>query len=69
MFASCFKFSCFLFALCKTLNQSPGKVQAKAASSICACPANAPVLEAVKELSSLYFKEGNANAGKLYLPR
>jgi hypothetical protein len=51
----------------KAVNEEQSKVKAKAATSICACPANAPVLEAIMELSSLYFKEGNANAGKLYL--
>lgn len=53
----------------KAVKEETKKVQAKAASSLCACPANAPVFEAIKELSSLYFKEGNGNAGKLYLPR
>lgn len=52
----------------KAVNEEQSKVKAKTATTICACPANAPVLEAIMELSSLYFKEGNANAGKLYLP-
>ena len=53
----------------KAVNEEQSKVKAKAATSICACPANAPVLEAIMELSSLYFKEGNGNAGKLHIYR
>ena len=51
----------------KAVNEEQSKAKAKTATSICACPANAPVLEAIMELSSLYFKEGNSNAGTLCL--
>jgi hypothetical protein len=50
----------------KAVNEEQSKAKAKAATSICGHPANAPVLEAIMELSSLYFKEGNGNAGGTY---
>ena len=49
----------------KAVNEEQSKAKAKSATSVCGHPANAPVLEAIMELSSLYFKEGNANAGKM----
>jgi len=50
----------------KAVNEEQSKAKAKSATSVCGHPANAPVLEAIMELSSLYFKEGNANAGGSY---
>ncbi len=39
------------------------KKQEKALAAGCECPANAAVLQAFQELSDLYFKGGNSNAG------
>lgn len=42
------------------------KAKTEATASSCKCAANGPVVAAIKELSDLYFKENNANAGKSY---
>ena len=50
----------------KKVKEEAAKQKTKAAGVSCAHPKNAPVLEAIDELSSLYFKEGNSNAGGSY---
>ena len=52
----------------KQYGVAAAKSEAKAAqqsaiAGSCACPANAPIVAVMQELSDLYFKEGNANAG------
>lgn len=42
------------------------KKRSKAVASVCANPANAGLMEAFLELSNLYFKEKNSNAGATY---
>ena len=50
------------FGLAAAKAESKAK-QKKALAAGCNCPANAGVLQAFQELSELYFKAGNSNAG------
>lgn len=47
----------------KELKQAASANQKGALESSCACPANAAIAQVFKELSEIYFKEGNSNAG------
>jgi poly [ADP-ribose] polymerase len=42
------------------------KTKTEAATAVCGHPGNVGIMEAINELSSLYFKDGNANAGGTY---
>jgi hypothetical protein len=50
----------------KDKKQAASANQQGAIGASCKCPANAPVVQAFKELSELYLKEGNSNAGNSY---
>ena len=48
------------------VKEAQQKTKTEAATAVCGHPGNVAVMEAINELSSLYFKEGNANAGGTY---
>jgi len=50
----------------KAQKEAKAKEKSEAMKSTCLCPANAKIVEVLKELGDYYFKEGNANAGGTY---
>lgn len=50
----------------KEKNAEVAKKRTEKAASNCTIPSNASIYEVLKELSDLYFKEGNTNAGVTY---
>mmetsp|Transcript_15701 Transcript_15701/g.34132 ORF Transcript_15701/g.34132 Transcript_15701/m.34132 type:complete len:175 (-) Transcript_15701:302-826(-) len=48
------------------VNEEQQKTKTEAATAVCGHPGNVGIMEAINELSSLYFKDGNANAGGTY---
>jgi poly [ADP-ribose] polymerase len=45
------------------LKKAASATQKDAMATSCKCAANAPIVQVLKELGELYFKEGNSNAG------
>jgi len=48
------------------VKKEKAKIKGTAVSESCACSANGPLVAAIDELSSLYFKAGNSNGGISY---